>query len=101
MALQCRGQGQWTKARDKLAEWVRAVGVKDPDISPNHAWRHTFKRRAARAKIEAGIRDAICGHAPRTVADEYETPTLADMADAMSRFPRYDLPEKRSDSEAA
>ena len=77
------------KAREQLAEWVRQQGVDDPDVKPNHAWRHSFKQRAARAGIEAGIRDAICGHIPRTVADEYETPTLKDMAAAMKKFPRY------------
>jgi integrase len=44
-------------------------GSTDPGIQPNHAWRHTFKRRAARAGIEPRIRDGICGHAPRTVAE--------------------------------
>jgi hypothetical protein len=37
------------------------------------------------------MRDAICGHSPRTVADEYETPSLGDMAAAMKKFPRYGL----------
>jgi len=45
----------WAKSRDKLSEWVRALGVTDPGISPNHAWRHTFKRRAARAGLERRI----------------------------------------------
>lgn len=79
------------QARQRLATWVREIGVTDKAIRPNHAWRHTFKRRAARAKIEQGIRDAICGHSPRTVADIYETPTLDDMAEALKRFPRYEL----------
>jgi len=52
---------------------------------------HTFKRRAARAGIEANVRDAICGHSPRAVADQYETPTVADMAEALKKFPRYDV----------
>jgi hypothetical protein len=42
-------------------------------------------------KEEATIRDAICGHSPRTVADIYETPNLEDMAEALKRFPRYEL----------
>ena len=79
------------KTRDRLAGWVREIGVTDKAVRPNHAWRHTFKRRAARAKIEHGIRDAICGHSPRTVADIYETPTLEDVAEALKRFPRYEL----------
>jgi hypothetical protein len=37
------------------------------------------------------MRDAICGHSPRTVADEYEIPTLEEMADAMKKFPRYEV----------
>jgi integrase len=74
-----------------LGEWVRSIGVTDKAVRPNHAWRHTFKRRAARAKIEPTIRDAICGHSPRTVADQYETPTLDDMAEALTTFPRYEI----------
>lgn len=50
--------------RSRLAEWVRKdCGVTDPEVSPNHSWRHTFKRRAARAGIEQRIRDAMCGRA--------------------------------------
>ncbi len=79
------------KTRERLGDWVRKVGVSDTAIRPNHAWRHSFKRRAARAKIDAGIRDAICGHSPRTVADIYETPTLSDMAEALKKFPRYEV----------
>ena len=79
----------WVKAREKLAEWVRTIGVKDPNISPNHGWRHTFKRRAARAHIEPRVRDAMCGHTPRHVGDQYETPSVKDLALAMKKFPRY------------
>ena len=81
---------------------MRGLGVTDKAIRPNHAWRHTFKRRAARAGIEAGTRDAICGHSPRAVADQYETPTVADMAEALKKFPRYDAgatEAKRSNKE--
>ena len=79
------------QARQRLADWVRRLGVGGNGLSPLHGWRHTFKTRAARAGIEAGMRDAICGHSPRTVADEYETPSLEDMAAAMKKFPRYEV----------
>jgi integrase len=78
-------------ARQRLAHWVRSLGIIEKGLSPLHAWRHTFKRLAARKGIEAGMRDAICGHSPRTVADEYETPTLEDMAEALKKFPRYEV----------
>ena len=82
------------KTRERIAGWVRQIGVTDKAVRPNHAWRHTFKGRAARAGIEPGMRDAICGHRPRTVADEYETPTVEDMAVALAKFPRYEIGEK-------
>lgn len=78
--------------RQKLADWVRNdVGVKDAGVSPNHAWRHTFKRRAARAGIEQRIRDAFCGHSDGRVGAIYETPTVEDLAEAIKKFPRYEI----------
>ncbi len=76
-------------ARQKLADWVRnEVGVKDTGVSPNHAWRHTFKRRAARAGIEQRIRDAYCGHSDGRVGASYETPSVEDLAQAIKVSPR-------------
>ena len=88
---------RWVKTRERIAAWVREIGVTDKGLRPNHAWRHTFKRRAARANIEKGIRDAICGHSLRTIADSYETPTVADMAEALKRFPPYEIEPRCSD----
>jgi integrase len=82
-------RGPVVKAVERLAKWVRSLGVDHPEVKPNHGWRHTFKSRATRAGIDPRVRDAIVGHAPRTVADAYEHPTVADMAEALKRFPRY------------
>jgi hypothetical protein len=38
----------------------------------------------------ANQKDTRC-HSPRTVADQYETPTLGDMAEALTKFPRYEV----------
>lgn len=81
----------WISVRQKIGDWVRSLGVDDKNISPNHAWRHTFKRRAARAGIERRVRDAMCGHAPGTVGDKYETPSLEDLVLEMRKFPQYVL----------
>ncbi len=78
-------------ARNKLGEWVRKQGVNDTRISPNHAWRHTFKRHAARACIEQRLRDAICGHSEGRVGAIYETPNIEDLAEAIEQFPRYNF----------
>jgi integrase len=80
---------RYVKAREQLADWVRReVGVNDPNIGPNHAWRHTFKQ-IGRRYIPEHILDAITGHAPATVGRGYGAPTLTDMARALKKFPRY------------
>jgi integrase len=86
-----KGRGPALRARDNLAKWVRSLSSRcaslaDKGIQPNHGWRHTFKLRARRAGIEPGIRDAICGHAPRSVAEQYEHVPVEDMAVAMRLF---------------
>ena len=49
------------QARQRLATWVRGLGVSDPNISPLHAWRHTFKQVADRAGISERMSDYITG----------------------------------------
>jgi integrase len=43
--------------RQRLAAWVRKLGVADRELSPNHAWRHTFKQIADRAGISERTSD--------------------------------------------
>ncbi|GAB9205939.1 tyrosine-type recombinase/integrase [Bradyrhizobium diazoefficiens] len=78
-------------ARAHLGTWVRELGVDDPHISPNHAWRHTFKRIADEAGIPEKMNDAITGHTQATEGRKYGTPNVAAMADALKKFPRYSL----------
>jgi integrase len=78
-------------ARVRLAEWVREIGVADPEVKPNHAWRETFKQIGHRYDISERILDAIAGHAPISVGRSYGLPTLGDMAAALKKFPRYEI----------
>jgi integrase len=78
--------------RRRLADWVRKLGVTDKELSPMHAWRHTFKARADRAGITERMSDYITGHARRSVGATYGAPTVEDMAAALEKFPKYDLP---------
>jgi integrase len=55
------------QVRQRLAAWVRKIGVDDENLSPNHAWRHTFKHIGHRGHISERLLDYICGHAPATV----------------------------------
>ena len=77
------------QARQRLATWVRTLGVSDPNIAPNHAWRHTFKQVADRAGISERTSDYITGHAHKSVGAGYGAPTTEDMAAALKKFPRY------------
>jgi integrase len=79
------------QARQRLATWVRELGVSDPHISPNHAWRHTFKQIADRVGISERMSDYITGHAPKSVGAGYGPPTISDMAHALRSFLRYKL----------
>ena len=79
------------QARQRLAAWVRGLGVTDPELSPIHAWRHTFKQIADRAGISERMSDYITGHAHRSIGAGYGAPTLEDMAEALKKFPRYDV----------
>jgi integrase len=87
--------------RGDLAEWVREIGVTDKELSPTHAWRHTFEQIAERVGITEKVHDAITGHAPASEGRKYGPPTVEDMAKALNRFPRYRLdqttvPDKQS-----
>jgi integrase len=77
------------QVRQRLAAWVRELGVADPEVSPNHGWRHTFKAVGRRAGISEKVLDDICGHAAASAGQEYGRTMLEDMAAALSKFPRY------------
>jgi integrase len=75
--------------RVSLGQWVRSIGIIDKELSPLHAWRHTFKQMADRCDISERVSDEITGHTPLTEDRKYGAPTLGDMAVALNRFPRY------------
>ncbi|MGR6329037.1 recombinase XerD [Sphingomonas sp. XXL09] len=80
------------KVGERLAKWVREeVGVNDPDLQPNHAWRHLFKTISHDAQIEERMADAIQGHAPATAGRGYGAPSIKAKAAAIERFPRFEV----------
>jgi integrase len=82
------------QVRQRLADRGREIGVDDEDLSPNHAWRHTFKLIGSRAEISDRLLDYICGHAPATEGRRYGAPDLKDMARAIEKSPRYEIDDK-------
>jgi integrase len=84
------GSRHFKKVGERLAQWVRReVGVDDPDIKPNHAWRHTFKSMSYDVGIEERVADAIQGHAPKTTGRTYGSVSLSAKAAAINRLPRF------------
>jgi integrase len=79
------------QVRQRLAAWVREIGVTDEHLSPLHAWRHTFKLIGRRIEHDGTLLDYICGHAPATEGRGYGEPTLTDLARVIQRFPRYEV----------
>jgi len=75
------------KAREHLANWVRELGVKDPRISPNHAWRHLWKLQAERAGVPERLSDYLTGHAPASEGRSYGAPLLTDRPSRGRVFP--------------
>jgi len=73
--------------KNRLAEFAREI-VSDPNVQPTHAWRHRFKTICREVGIDPDIRDAIQGHEPRTVADDYGDVTIKAMVAALAKFPR-------------
>ncbi|MHC2103580.1 DUF6538 domain-containing protein [Methylobacterium sp. CM6246] len=80
----------YKKVGERLAAWVRAIGVADIGVDPNHGWRHRFKTIGRRVGIDPGILDAIQGHAPRTEGEQYGRYPIEATFGAICRMPRYD-----------
>jgi integrase len=78
------------RTRARLAKWVRKLGITDPEVQPNHAWRDSFKQIAERSGISSRVHDVITGHSAKSVAADYGKATVEDMAAALKKFPRYE-----------
>jgi integrase len=79
------------KVGERLAAWVRDdVGITDPNLQPNHGWRHLFKARSYEV-VEERMADALQGHAPATTGRAYGAPPIAAKAEAIRKFPRFEV----------
>lgn len=78
------------KVGEHIALWVRSLGVTDPEVQPNHGWRHRFKTIARRVGMDAEVRDVIQGHAPRTEGEAYGDTEISVLFNAVCLLPRYE-----------
>jgi integrase len=47
------------KVGERLAVWVRKLGIDDIGVNPKHGWRHSFKTRGRRGGMRDSVLDAI------------------------------------------
>lgn len=74
-----------------LADWVREIGVNDPNVQPNHGWRHRFKTVSRNVRMDPEIRDRIQGHVPRTEGEGYGDVSPRATLREVSLLPKYEL----------
>ena len=72
--------------KNRLAEFARAI-VPDPNVAPNHGWRHRFKTIGLEAGIDHRVLDAIQGQTARSVSETYGDVTIRTIAAAMAKIP--------------
>jgi integrase len=76
---------------NKLADWVRRLGVTDPSVAPNHGWRYRFKDIGLEFGMREVLLDVIQGHAPRTEGEKYINAPPKTLNQEIVKHPRYDV----------
>ncbi len=76
--------------KNRLQEFVREI-VRDPEVQPQHGWRHRVKAVAFDVGIQERVIDEIQGHAPRHEGGRYGTVALETKQAAIERLPRYSV----------
>jgi integrase len=60
------------RAWNAVGRWVRTtVGITDPDLAPDHSWRHRVTDELRAQGVTKDARDAITGHAGSTMDSHY------------------------------
>ncbi|WP_229447877.1 DUF6538 domain-containing protein [Nitratireductor sp. B36] len=76
----------------KVGKWVReVVGIDDPKVQPNHAWRHRFKTTAREAGIAPEYMDVIQGHEDGRAASDYGETTVKALWREIQKLPGYEI----------
>lgn len=83
-------RGPWRAIKNRVTEFVRTI-VADPNVAPNHGWRHRFKTVGIEAGIPMRILDAIQGHAARTEGEDYGDVTIKVRDREIRKLPRYEI----------
>ncbi|NTH43022.1 integrase [Agrobacterium rhizogenes] len=82
---------QYKKVGERLAAWIRKIGVDDIRVRPNHGWRHSFKTTARKVRMDVGAREYMNGHAPSTEGESYGEFEPDVLLAEIMKLPRIDV----------
>ena len=93
------GNPQHKKVAQRVADWVRSLGITDKELQPNHGWRHKFITVARDIGMDPDIRRAITAHAAKDEHQDYGDVLVRSSHRALASFPRYDWEAETTPSE--
>lgn len=70
----------------KIDDWMDGV-IKDPNLAPNHSFRHYLKSQLLARDVPERISDAITGHKTPGIGRKYEHVEMWKKFDAISKLP--------------
>ena len=70
----------------KIDEWMDGV-IKDPNLAPNHSFRHYLKSELLARDVPERISDAITGHKTPGIGRKYEHVEMPKKFEAISKLP--------------
>jgi len=70
----------------KIDEWMDGV-IKDPNLAPNHSFRHYLKSELLARDVPERISDAITGHKTPGIGRKYEHVAMWKKLDAIGKLP--------------
>ncbi len=82
-----KGRGAQNQS-EKLAKWIRSIGLTDERIQPNHGWRHRFTTKARAVGMDHEKREYILGHTLPGLGSVYGD--MAGLYHEVIKLPRYD-----------
>jgi integrase len=74
----------------KIDDWMDGV-IKDPNLAPNHSFRHYLKSELLARNVPERISDAITGHKTPGIGRKYEHVEMWKKFDAISKLPLIPL----------
>ncbi|WFU47723.1 tyrosine-type recombinase/integrase [Sinorhizobium terangae] len=83
-------RGAWRTTKNRVRDFVREI-VTDPEVAPNHAWRHRFMTLGRNLGISRDVRFSITGHDTDAEGDDYGIATNEAKAAALAKYPRYEV----------